>query len=164
MVIIKRDGTETIFDKTKIVKAIEKANYEVEEIHKLNQAQINAISDYVETEISKFNHPLNVEDIQDIVEIGIMSMRGYEVAQKYVRYRYKKNLSRQNDSLFDGVLSMINLNNKEILEENSNKNPIIISTQRDYMAGEVSKYLTENRLLDKDILDANEEGIIHFHK
>lgn len=163
MNIIKRDGTEVIFDKSKIINAITKANNEEREIHRLNSAQINAIADNVETEVKKSSHALNVEDIQDLVEVGIMSMRGYEVAQKYVRYRYKKNLNRQSNTIDKSILTLVGLENEEIKQENSNKNPIILSTQRDYMAGEVSKDLTGRVLLDKDIWDAHLRGIIHFH-
>lgn len=163
MNIIKRDGTEVIFDKSKIINAITKANNEEREIHRLNSAQINAIADNVEIEVKKSSHALNVEDIQDLVEVGIMSMRGYEVAQKYVRYRYKKNLNRQSNTIDESILTLVGLENEEIKQENSNKNPIILSTQRDYMAGEVSKDLTGRILLDKDIWDAHLKGIIHFH-
>ena len=164
MNIIKRDGTEAVFDKQKIVNAIQKANAEESEIHQLNHSQIEAIADKVASQIENAKHAMKVEDIQDMVEVGIMEMRGYEVAQKYVRYRYKKNLSRQQNTTDGQILSLINLNNEEINQENSNKNPILVSTQRDYMAGEVSKDITKRFLLDSDIWQAHEEGIIHFHK
>lgn len=164
MNIIKRDGKEAIFDRQKIVTAIEKANAEVPEIHKMNQAQIEAVADKVTNQIEGAKHALKVEDIQDMVEVGIMEMRGYEVAQKYVRYRYKKNLSRQSNTTDGPILSLLDLSNEEIKQENSNKNPIWVSVQRDYMAGEVSKDITKRILLDPDIWEAHEEGIIHFHK
>ena len=161
--VIKRNGTEVAFDITKIIHAIEKANKEVELIHQLSSYQIQAVADTIAKEISGYSHACNVEDIQDMVERGIMKMRGYEVAQKYVRYRYKREISRKSNTTDDGILSLINLSNEEVKQENSNKNPVINSTQRDYMAGEVSKDLTKRLLLPEDIVKAHEEGIIHFH-
>lgn len=161
--VIKRNGQEVTFDISKIINAIGKANNEVNEIHQLNEFQIRAIADNIAKKMSSYTHAANVEDIQDMVETGIMEMRGYEVAQKYVRYRYKREISRKSNTTDDGILSLIELNNEEVKQENSNKNPVINSTQRDYMAGEVSKDLTKRLLLPEDIVKAHDEGIIHFH-
>ena len=161
--VIKRNGQEVTFDITKIINAIGKANHEVAGIHQMNDFQIRAIADNIAKKISNYPHAANVEDIQDMVETGIMEMRGYEVAQKYVRYRYKREISRKSNTTDDGILSLIELNNEEVKQENSNKNPVINSTQRDYMAGEVSKDLTRRLLLPEEIVKAHDEGIIHFH-
>ena len=161
--VIKRNGQEVTFDISKIINAIGKANNEVNEIHQLNEFQIRAIADNIAKKMSSYTHAANVEDIQDMVETGIMEMRGYEVAQKYVRYRYKREISRKSNTTDDGILSLIELNNEEVKQENSNKNPVINSTQRDYMAGEVSKDLTKRLLLPEEIVKAHDEGIIHFH-
>ena len=161
--VIKRNGQEVTFDITKIINAIGKANHEVAGIHQMNNFQIRAIADNIAKKVSNYPHAANVEDIQDMVETGIMEMRGYEVAQKYVRYRYKREISRKSNTTDDGILSLIELNNEEVKQENSNKNPVINSTQRDYMAGEVSKDLTRRLLLPEEIVKAHDEGIIHFH-
>ena len=161
--VIKRNGQEVSFDISKIINAIAKANHEVDGIHQLNKFQIRAIADNIAKKITDYSRAAHVEDIQDMVETGIMEMRGYEVAQKYVRYRYKREISRKSNTTDDGILSLIELNNEEVKQENSNKNPIINSTQRDYIAGEVSKDLTRRLLLPEDIVKAHEEGIIHFH-
>ncbi len=161
--VIKRNGQEVQFDITKIVNAIKKANVEVGGIYQMNDFQISAIADNIAKKVAASPHAVNVEDIQDMVETGIMEMRGYEVAQKYVRYRYKREISRKTNTTDDGILSLINQMNEEVKQENSNKNPVINSTQRDYMAGEVSKDLTKRILLPEDIVKAHEEGIIHFH-
>ena len=162
-IIIKRNGNEVPFNRMKIRNAISKANNEVEPLHRLNEAQIDAIADNVSSKVLANPHAVNVEEIQDMVETGIMEMRGYEVAQKYVRYRYKRELSRKANTTDDAIFSLINLTNEEIKQENSNKNPIINSTQRDYMAGEVSKDLSKRVLLPDDVVKAHDEGIIHFH-
>lgn len=161
--VIKRDGQEVGFDITKIENAIGKANREVPMIHQMNTYQIRAIADNIAHEVQDYKHAVNVEDIQDMVETGIMEMRGYEVAQKYVRYRYKRELSRKSNTTDNGILALIDQLNEEVKQENSNKNPVINSTQRDYMAGEVSKDLTKRVLLPEEIVQAHEEGIIHFH-
>ncbi len=161
--VIKRNGQEVTFDVNKILNAIRKANNEIEPIYKLNEYQIAAIGKNMETQIMNANHAVAVEDIQDMVERGIMEMRGYEVAQKYVRYRYTRELARKANTTDDSIFSLINQNNEEVKQENSNKNPTINSTQRDYMAGEVSKDLTKRILLPADIVRAHEQGIIHFH-
>ncbi len=163
MNVIKRNGQEVPFDISKIVNAIQKANKEVEPIHQMSPYQIQAVADTISRKMASYSHACNVEDIQDMVETGIMEMRGYEVAQKYVRYRYKREISRKSNTTDDGILSLIDLNNEEVKQENSNKNPVINSTQRDYMAGEVSKDLTRRLLLPEEIVKAHEQGIIHFH-
>ena len=161
--VIKRNGEEVTFDLSKIVNAIKKANHEVYNIHKINYYQILAIADNVADKIQASTHAVNVEDIQDMVETGIMEMRGYEVAQKYVRYRYNRELTRKSNTTDNGILSLLDNINEEVTQENSNKNPVINSTQRDYMAGEVSKDLSRRVLLPEEVVRAHEEGIIHFH-
>ena len=163
MNVIKRNGTETNFDVSKIVNAISKANATVEPIHQLNQAQISAIATKIEKTGEEIGRSMNVEEIQDMVEKGIMEMRCYEVAQKYVRYRFKREIARKSNTTDSSILSILELENEEAKQENSNKNPVINSTQRDYMAGEVSRDLTERILLPNDIVQAHKEGIIHFH-
>ena len=161
--VIKRSGEEVPFDVTKIINAIKKANHEVEPIYQLSEVQINAVADNITDKVHSYTHAVSVEDIQDMVETGIMAMRGYEVAQKYVRYRYKREIARKSNSTDEGILSLIEQSNELVKQENSNKNPVINSTQRDYMAGAVSKDLTARILLPEDIVKAHEEGIIHFH-
>ena len=161
--VIKRNGKEVKFDLSKIIHAIEKANNEVDAIYQLNAAQIQAAADSVAKKIQSKTYAVNVEEIQDMVETAIMEMRGYEVAQKYVRYRYKRERARKANSTDEDILALIDQANEELKQENSNKNPVINSTQRDYMAGEVSKDLTKRLLLPEDIVHAHEEGIIHFH-
>ena len=161
--VIKRNGVEVSFEKEKILNAVIKANEEVKNIHKLNEFQIEAIADNVCSQVQEQMHAIHVEDIQNIVETAIMEMRGYEVAQKYVRYRYKRELARKANTTDNEILSLLEHINEEVKQENSNKNPIINSTQRDYMAGEVSKDLTMRVLLPEEIVKAHKEGIIHFH-
>ena len=161
--VIKRNGEEVSFDLLKIVNAIKGANQEVEPIYQMNEYQIQAVADNVAARISEMTDAVHVEDIQDLVETSIMEMRGYEVAQKYVRYRYKRELSRKSNTTDNGILSLIEHLNEEVNQENSNKNPVINSTQRDYMAGEVSKDLTTRILLPEEVVRAHEKGIIHFH-
>lgn len=161
--VIKRNGEEVTFDLTKIINAIKAANKGVDRLHQINDYQIQAIADTIAQQIRTMTHAVNVEDIQDMVETGIMEMRGYEVAQKYVRYRYKRELARKSNTTDNGILSLIEHINEEVKQENSNKNPVINSTQRDYMAGEVSKDLTKRMLLPEEIVQAHEAGIIHFH-
>ena len=161
--VIKRNGQEVPFEIEKIANAIRKANAEVDRLHQLNEYQIVAVSDKIAREIGAMPHAAGVEEIQDMVEKGIMEMRGYEVAQKYVRYRYKREIARKSNTTDNGILALINQVNEEVNQENSNKNPAINSTQRDYMAGEVSKDLTRRVLLPEDVVKAHEEGIIHFH-
>ena len=130
--IIKRNGEEVTFDLNKIINAITKANEEVTKIHQMNQYQILAIAEQVADQVANSSHAANVEDIQNMVETGIMEMRGYEVAQKYVRYRFKRELRRKSNTTDDGILSLLDNINEEVNQENSNKNPVINSTQRDY--------------------------------
>ena len=161
--VIKRNGEEVEFDLDKIINAIKKANQEVDHIHQMNEYQIIAVADTIAQRVRDAMHAVNVEDIQDMVETGIMEMRGYEVAQKYVRYRFKRELTRKSNTTDNGILSLLEHINEEVKQENSNKNPIINSTQRDYMAGEVSKDLAQRVLLPEEVIRAHEEGIIHFH-
>jgi len=160
MKVIKRDGTTVDFDAAKIVVAIQKANAAVEPEFRIEEDKIQEIADSVQ---SRNRMRLLVEDIQDMVETGIMEMRGYEVAQKYVRYRYKRELTRKSNTTDDSILALLDQINENAKQENSNKNPTINSTQRDYMAGEVSKDLTMRVLLPEEIVKAHDEGIIHFH-
>ena len=161
--IIKRNGEEVDFDQAKIVNAITKANKEVDRIHQMTAYQIEAVASSIAEQVQKAPHAVNVEDIQDMVETGIMEVRGYEVAQKYVRYRYRRELKRKSNTTDNGILTLLDHVNEEVNQENSNKNPMINSTQRDYMAGEVSKDLSERVLLPEEIVCAHKEGIIHFH-
>ena len=161
--VIKRNGVEVIFDKAKIINAVEKANEEVSKLHRLSHYQITALADMIATRALESSHAVNVEDIQDMVETGIMEMRGYEVAQKYVRYRYKRELTRKSNTTDDSILALLDQINENAKQENSNKNPTINSTQRDYMAGEVSKDLTMRVLLPEESVKAHDEGIIHIH-
>ena len=161
--VIKRNGEEVHFDRAKIINAITKANGNVERIHQMNPYQIEAIADTIAEQVQEMPHAVNVEDIQDMVETSIMEMRGYEVAQKYVRYRYRRELKRKSNTTDNGILALLDHINEEVNQENSNKNPVINSTQRDYMAGEVSKDLSKRVLLPEEIVRAHEEGIIHFH-
>ena len=161
--VIKRNGEEVHFEENKIINAITKANNGVDRIHQMNEYQIIAIADNISARVQASTHAVNVEDIQDMVETGIMEMRGYEVAQKYVRYRYKRELARKSNTTDNGILALLEHINEEVNQENSNKNPVINSTQRDYMAGEVSKDLSRRVLLPEEVVTAHEEGIIHFH-
>ncbi len=163
MKVIKRSGMEVEYDASKITNAVKAANKEVKPIYQLNEHQIQAVTDIVEAKLRKLSYAVQVEDIQDMVETGIMEMRGYEVAQKYVRYRYKRELTRKSNTTDNGILSLLDHLNENINQENSNKNPVINSTLRDYMAGEVSKDLSMRILLPEEIVKAHEEGIIHFH-
>ncbi|MBQ5321112.1 MAG: anaerobic ribonucleoside-triphosphate reductase [Oscillospiraceae bacterium] len=163
MKIIKRSGIEAEFDINKIIAAIHKANNEVQPNERLTDEQINKIADDVTAYCRLMNRAAGVEEIQDLVENGIMSFRAYSVARLYITYRYTRNLIRKSNTTDDQILSLIECNNEEVKQENSNKNPTVNSVQRDYMAGEVSKDLTRRILLPKEIVDAHEQGIIHFH-
>ena len=163
MKIIKRSGTEVGFDRVKIIAAVSKANKEAPESDRLSEQQINDISYKVENICTSLNRTLNVEEIQDLVENQIMNLKYFEVARKYITYRYKRSLVRKSNSTDKQILSLIECENEEVKQENSNKNPVINSVQRDYMAGEVSKDITKRFLLSDDIVKAHEEGIIHFH-
>ena len=163
MKIIKRNGSEAVFDITKIIAAITKANKVVPDAQRLTKQQIIEISDHVQEVCYARGHAMNVEEIQDIVEDAIMATGAYEVARRYITYRYVQSLKRTHNTTNDKILSLIECNNDEVKQENSNKNPTVNSVQRDYMAGEVSKDLTMRMLLPPEIVKAHEEGIIHFH-
>ena len=163
MKIIKRNGSEAAFDITKIIAAITKANDVVAEELRMTPNQIRRIADSVEMACTELGRSPAVEEIQDMVEEQIMAHGAYEVAKKYITYRYTRSLVRQSNTTDDKILSLIECNNEEAKQENSNKNPVVNSTQRDYMAGEVSRDITNRILLPKDIVEAHEEGIIHFH-
>ena len=162
MKIIKRNGSEADFDLNKIVVAVSKANAACRK-EELTQSQIVEIAEYVEFKMSKANRALSVEEIQDIVENQIMAQGSFEVARLYVKYRYNRSLIRKANTTDNQILSLIECNNEEVKQENSNKNPTVNSVQRDYMAGEVSKDITKRILLPQDIVDAHEQGLIHFH-
>lgn len=161
--VIKRNGEEVEFDPEKISNAIQKANNEVDEKKKLTLLQVADITNRVTEQIVTSPHSVNVENIQDMVEIGIMQEGGYEIAQKYVRYRYQREIARKANTTDSEILSLIECSNEEVNQENSNKDAGINSTQRDYMAGQVSKDLSMRLLLPKEVVDAHKEGIIHFH-
>ena len=163
MKIIKRSGTETVFDITKITAAIMKANKEVPASERLSLQQIQEISDNVEQMCLDMNRSPNVEEIQDMVENQIMNNRAFALARKYITYRYTRALVRKSNSTDDQIMSLLECNNEEVKQENSNKNPTVNSVQRDSMAGEVSKDITKRFLLPEDIVHAHEQGIIHFH-
>ncbi|MBR0165214.1 MAG: anaerobic ribonucleoside-triphosphate reductase [Lachnospiraceae bacterium] len=163
MNIIKRSGEEVVFDGSKIVAAVEKANHEVTEDKRLSDDEIRGIEEGVEQQCVELNRAASVEEIQDMVENGIMDSGRFEVARKYITYRYKRALVRKANTTDEKIMTLIELNNEEVKQENSNKNPTVNSVQRDYMAGEVSKDLTRRFLLPEDVVRAHEEGIIHFH-
>lgn len=163
MKVIKRNGTETEFDKSKIKTAIRKANESVPEYVRMNDTQINNVTNAVVNECEMYNRECHVEEIQDLVESHIMNSGFFHVARSYVRYRYDREKLRNKNTTDDSILALIDRSNEEIKQENSNKNSVVNSTQRDYMAGEVSKDLTRRILLPKDIVEAHDQGIIHFH-
>ena len=163
MKIIKRSGSEVTFDISKIMDAVSKANMEVVHSERLSEEQIETISNNVESICKEMNRSLSVEEIQDLVENQIMNFRAFSVARKYITYRYKRALVRKSNSTDKQILSLLECNNEEVKQENSNKNPTVNSVQRDYMAGEVSKDITKRFLLPPDIVDAHEQGLIHFH-
>ena len=163
MKIIKRNGSEAVFDISKIIAAVTKANNVVASNQRLTKEQITAIAEDVGQECQSRNHAMNVEEIQDLVEDAIMQTKAYEVARKYITYRYVQSLRRTHNTTDDRILSLIECNNEEVKQENANKNPTVNSVQRDYMAGEVSKDLTMRMLLPAEIVKAHEDGIIHFH-
>ncbi|MDY5611707.1 anaerobic ribonucleoside-triphosphate reductase [Dysosmobacter sp.] len=163
MNVIKRNGTEVAFDIEKIVAAISKANASVDEKARMTPLQLQRIAEFVELSCLKMNRAPSVEEIQDLVEYQIMAHGAYEVAKNYVTYRYTRSLVRKSNTTDEKILSLIECCNEEAKQENSNKNPIVNSTQRDYMAGEVSRDLSERLLLPPDIVEAHREGIIHFH-
>ena len=163
MKIIKRNGAEATFDISKIIMAVTKANAAVEEGDRMTPRQIQRIAESVELACQELGRSAAVEEIQDMVEKQIMAHGAFEVAKAYITYRYTRSLVRRANTTDDRILSLIECNNEEAKQENSNKNPIVNSTQRDYMAGEVSRDITSRLLLPKDIVEAHEEGIIHFH-
>ena len=163
MKIIKRNGSEVAFDITKIIVAITKANEDVDEADRMTPVQIRRIAESVELQCQKMNRAATVEEIQDMVEHHIMAHGAFEVAKHYITYRYTRSLVRRSNTTDDKILSLIECNNEEAKQENSNKNPVVNSTQRDYMAGEVSRDITNRLLLPREIVEAHEEGIIHFH-
>lgn len=163
MKIIKRDGTEVEFDAAKIVTAVTKANNRVEAAHKLSEAEIVSIGEYVRKLAEELTRALTVEEIQDIVEKEIMRLGKYELAKRYITYRYNRSLARKSNTTDGRILSLINCNNEDIKQENSNKNPLINSVQRDYMAGEVSKDISSRILLPHKVVEAHDAGLLHFH-
>ena len=163
MRIIKRSGAEVDFDISKIIAAIYKANAVVGEDDKLKKSQVDRIANTVENQCMSMNRAMSVEEIQDMVEDGIMRENAYEVARRYITYRYVQSIKRKNNTTDDKILSLIECDNEEVKQENSNKNPTVASVQRDYMAGEVSKDLTERILLDSEVVEAHKAGILHFH-
>ena len=163
MKIIKRSGSEVAFDPQKIVTAVTKANESVVPSARMSAIQIKRIAEDVESAAQNMNRSLSVEEIQDMVEDQIMNQRAFDVARRYITYRYRRALVRKSNTTDEQILSLIECNNEEVKQENSNKNPTVNSVQRDYMAGEVSKDITKRLLLPADIVNAHEQGIIHFH-
>lgn len=163
MKIIKRDGTEVEFNVDKIIMAVTKANNRVETPQKLSELEINSIGKHVQDIASELTRALTVEEIQDLVENDIMSLGKYELAKRYITYRYNRSLARKANTTDGRILSLINCNNEDIKQENSNKNPLINSVQRDYMAGEVSKDISSRILLPHKVVEAHDAGLLHFH-
>ena len=163
MKIIKRDGSEAVFDRQKIEAAIAKANANVDAHDQIDDEQIRRIAADVEAYCAQMKRALSVEEIQDQVEDHLMALKAYRLARAYITYRYTRALVRRSNTTDKQILSLIECNNEEVKQENANKNPTVNSVQRDYMAGEVSKDITKRILLPKDIVDAHEAGLIHFH-
>ena len=163
MNVIKRSGEEVVFDIEKIKEALRAANKSVTEDKRLSEIQICEIADKVEAKCKAMLHSISIEDIQDMVQVGIMESKAYEVATNYITYRFKRELSRKQNTTDDAVMALLERNNELIIQENSNKNPIVNCTQRDYMAGEVSKDMCERFLVPEDVWEAHKEGILHFH-
>ncbi len=163
MKIIKRSGAEVTFDVSKIIAAVVKANATVEADKRLTQDEIDEIGNFIEARCKRMDRTLTVEEIQDLVENQIMCHGAFEVAKRYIKYRYTRSLVRKSNTTDNQILSLIECNNEEVKQENSNKNPTVNSVQRDYMAGEVSKDITKRILLPQDIVEAHEQGLIHFH-
>ncbi|MBQ5802046.1 MAG: anaerobic ribonucleoside-triphosphate reductase, partial [Clostridia bacterium] len=163
MRIIKRSGAEAPFDIQKIIVALTKANESVAETERISPEQIQSIANAVEAAASASTRAFSVEEIQDMVENGLMQIRAFSVARNYITYRYTRALVRKSNTTDDQILTLIECNNEEVKQENSNKNPTVNSVQRDYMAGEVSKDLTRRILLPEEIVAAHDQGIIHFH-
>lgn len=163
MTIIKRSGVEVLFDPKKIANAVTKANQSVSEVNRMDESQIEEIATAVTKICEGMGRATSVEEVQDLVERQIMAQGAFDVAKNYITYRYTRSLVRQSNTTDEKIISLIECNNEEVKQENSNKNPIVNSTQRDYMAGEVSRDITERLLLPRDIVEAHKEGIIHFH-
>ena len=163
MKIIKRSGVEVAFDLTKIISAVSRANHDVDDAHRLDKDRIVELAGAVERDCLAMNRAPSVEEIQELVETKLMEFGAFEVAKQYIRYRYNRSLVRKSNTTDNRILSLIECNNEEVKQENSNKNPAVNSVQRDYMAGEVSKDITRRLLLPRDIVEAHEQGIIHFH-
>ena len=163
MKIIKRSGVEEVYDGSKIIAAVRKANASVIDYEKLTEEQIREIAANVENACENMKRSPSVEEIQDMVENQLMNQRAFTVARNYITYRYKRALVRKSNSTDEQILSLLECNNEEVKQENSNKNPTVNSVQRDYMAGEVSKDITKRFLLPEDIVEAHEKGILHFH-
>lgn len=163
MKIVKRSGMEEVFDREKIYHAIEKANEATEKTPELSKRQIEYITNVIEDHCNEMGRSLSVEEIQELVETHIILQGAPETAKRYIRYRFTRNLARVANTTDNQILSLIECNNEEVKQENSNKNPTVNSVQRDYMAGEVSKDLAKRILLPPDIVEAHENGIIHFH-
>ncbi len=161
--VIKRSGREVEFDKSKIIKAISQANQEIIKSKQIGPRKINQLATIVEEKCAEYKRAIKVEDINDLIEDELISRNYNDLIRAFIRYRYNKELVRKSNTTDDSILSLINLSNEELKQENANKNPVINSTQRDYMAGEVSKDLTRRLLLPKDIVKAHDEGTIHFH-
>ena len=162
MKVIKRNGSEVDFDISKIQAAVQKANKAAVR-QELTQEQIQELSEYIHFKCNRMNRAVSVEEMQDMVENQIMAQGAFNVARCYVRYRYTRSLVRKSNTTDGRILSLIECNNEEVMQENSNKDPVINSVQRDYMAGEVSRDLTKRLLLPADIVEADKEGLIHFH-
>ena len=161
--VIKRDGREVEFDKNRIIKAISQANQEIIKSKQIGPRKINQLATIVEEKCSTFKRAIKVEDINDLIEDELISRNYNDLVRSFIKYRYNKELVRKSNTTDDSILSLINLRNEELKQENANKNPVVNSTQRDYMAGEVSKDLTRRLLLPKDVVKAHDEGTIHFH-
>ena len=162
--VIKRDGREVEFDKSKIVHAISSANQEIMKSKQIGPRKINQLASIVEERCAEYKRAIKVEDINDMIEDELISRNYNNLVRTFIQYRYNKELIRKSNTTDDSILSLINRDNEELKQENSNKNPVINSTQRDYMAGEVSKDLSRRVLLPKDVVKAHDEGVIHFHK
>ena len=163
MKLIKRNGSEVLFDKEKIAAAIRKANGAVEDNARISEADVIAVTERVEEACLALSRSVGVEEVQDLVERELMSLGAFTLAKAYITYRYRRELVRRANTTDDKIMSLIECNNEEVKQENSNKNPTVNSVQRDYMAGEVSKDITRRLLLPEDIVRAHEEGLIHFH-
>ncbi|MBQ8380536.1 MAG: anaerobic ribonucleoside-triphosphate reductase, partial [Clostridia bacterium] len=163
MKLIKRNGSEEIFDREKIAAAILKANEAVDEDERITKGKINKIASTIESRCERLARAVSVEEVQDMVENELMRSGAFILAKAYITYRFKRALIRRTNTTDDQILSLIECNNEEVKQENSNKNPTVNSVQRDYMAGEISKDITRRILLPEDIVKAHEEGLIHFH-